>query len=238
MSKWQVIVFDLDDTLYPERDFVYSGFRAVAAWAEKELGIPAKRGFTDLKGLFDEGTRGNIFDIWLKNLGINTKYLVNLMVQIYREHIPHITSYPGIPDLLQRLKVKFRLGLVTDGIADVQRRKLAALDLEKFFDALVFSDECGRDREAWKPSVKPFRIVLDKLRVRGSETIYIADNPHKDFFGARQVGMFTFRLRNPEGLYSFLEPPTPEYAAHVEIKDLNELETVILSIQTECKPYD
>jgi hypothetical protein len=41
VSGWRAIVFDLDDTLYPERDYVLRGFRAVAAWSDPNLGIPA-----------------------------------------------------------------------------------------------------------------------------------------------------------------------------------------------------
>jgi len=227
MPAWQAIIFDLDDTLYPERAYVLSGFRAVAAWAEKHLGIPQHHSFDELRRLFEDGVRGDTFNRWLESHGLKPDDLVPQMVQVYQEHDPHIAPYPEVPELLQRLRQRYRLGLVSDGYAEVQRRKLAALGLTPCFDALVFSDEWGR--EAWKPSSRPFEIVLKRLGVTGSEAVYVADNPHKDFLGARQVGMWTVRVRRPDGLYSHLEPPSGEHAPNVEIETLNDLETSLMS---------
>ena len=69
MPAWQAIVFDLDDTLYPERAYVLSGFRAVAAWAAGELGLPVTQGFAELRRLFDDGVRGDTFNRWLESHG-------------------------------------------------------------------------------------------------------------------------------------------------------------------------
>lgn len=226
MPAWRAIVFDLDDTLYPERTYVLSGFRAVAAWAEEHLGIPQHHSFDELCRLFEDGVRGDTFNHWLESHSIKLDDWVTQMVQVYRQHNPQITPYPEVPELLQRLRPRYRLGLVSDGYAEVQRRKLAALGLTSCFDVLVFSDEWGR--EAWKPNSQPFEIVLEKLGVTGSEAVYVADNPTKDFLGARQVGMWTVRVRRPDGLYKHLEPPSPEYAPNVEIETLNDLETSLM----------
>ena len=226
MPALRAIVFDLDDTLYPERAYVLSGFRAVAVWAEERVGIPADQGFAEFCRLFEEGVRGDTFNRWLENHESNPDDWVPQMVQVYREHDPRITSYPEVPILLQRLRPRYRLGLVSDGYAEVQKRKLAALGLTSYFDVLVLSDEWGR--EAWKPNARPFEIVLQKLGVTGPEAVYVADNPNKDFLGARQVGMWTVRVRRPEGLYSHLEPPSPEHAPNVEIGTLSDLEAWLM----------
>jgi putative hydrolase of the HAD superfamily len=221
----QAIVFDLDDTLYPERDYVFSGFRAVATWAEEHLGIPAVQGFIELRRLFEDGVRGDTFDRWLESHGFQPDEWVPRMVQVYREHYPYIAPYPEVPALLQRLRPRYRLGLVTDGYAEVQKRKLTALGLTSCFDALVFSDEWGR--QAWKPNSRPFEIALERLEVTGSEAVYVADNPVKDFLGARQVGMWTVRVRRPDGLYSHLEPTWAQYAPDIEIESLDCLEAIL-----------
>jgi len=227
----QAIVFDLDDTLYPERDYVFSGFRAVATWAEEHLGIPADQGFTELRRLFEDGVRGDTFDRWLESHGLKPDEWVPRMVQVYREDHPHIEAYPEVPGLLQRLRPRYRLGLVSDGHAEVQKRKLTALGLASCFDVLVFSDEWGR--EAWKPNSRPFEIALERLKVIGSEAVYVADNPTKDFLGARQVGIWTVRLRRLDGLYSHLEPPSPDHAPDVEIESLDGLEAILQGIGEE-----
>lgn len=228
MPVLRAVVFDLDDTLYPERTYVLGGFRAAAVWADKYIGIPPDQGFTELSRLFDEGVRSNTFDCWLKNRRLGPGNWVEELVRVYREHEPQIVPYPGVLDLLRRLRQHFLLGLVTDGYLAVQQRKIASLGLTSCFDALVFSDELGH--EAWKPSPQPFEVVLKKLRVTGHEAAYVADNPTKDFLGARQVGMWTIRICAPEGLYSHLEPPSPDYTPDTDIQDLNSLETVLVQI--------
>lgn len=224
MTRWQAIVFDLDDTLYPERDYVLSGMRAVANWAQGELGVPAQRSYAELRQLFENGVRGDTFNRWLASRGIDLDERVAAMVEVYRRHEPQIALEPEVRELLKRLGRGCRLGLVTDGYLEVQRRKVAALDVERHFQAIVYSDALGRD--AWKPSTRPFQEVLDRLSVPGSEAVYVADNPTKDFVGARQVGMATVRVRRPDGLHRDLQPASAEYAADIQIAKLADLETL------------
>lgn len=223
----RAVVFDLDDTLYPEHAYVLSGFQAVATWAEEHLGILATQGLAELRQLFDDGVRGDTLNRWLESHELQPDNWVPQMVQIYREHHPYIEPYPEVPGLLQRLRPRYRLGLVTDGYSEVQKRKLAALGLTSYFDVLIFSDEWGW--EAWKPNSRPFEIALERLGIPGPEAVYVADNPTKDFLGARQVGMWTVRVRRPDGLYSHLEPPSPEHTPDVEIENLSDLETALMS---------
>lgn len=220
MSAWQAVIFDLDDTLFPERDYVLSGFRAVAAWAEGHVGIPAAQGFAALQGLFAEGVRGNVFDRWLAGHE-GAALLVPRLVQVYREHQPLLTPFEGVRELLAFLRGRSRLGVVSDGYLAVQQGKFAALGLGESFDAVVFSDAWGR--EAWKPSTRPFEEVLRRLPAEAGEAVYVADNPAKDFLGARRLGMFTIRLRQDGGEYAHLDPPSAEHAPHRTVTSLAEL---------------
>lgn len=225
MSKWQAIVFDLDDTLYPERDYVLSGFRAVAMWAETHLDIPAEQGSTELQQLFAQGVRGDTFNRWLLSHGIDGADLTPQLVQVYREHTPTLTPFPGMPQLLDRLRDRYRLGIVSDGYLAVQQRKLAALGLADYFDVVVFSDQLGR--EAWKPSTRPFETVLERIGVASEASVYVADNPKKDFLGARRAGMATIWLRQPDGEYTHLEPPTSQHAPDLLVTTLALLEHAV-----------
>ncbi len=230
MSRWQAIVFDLDDTLYPERDYVLSGFRAVAAWAEAHLDIPAALGLAELQSLFEQGVRGDTFNRWLAAHGLASESLVLRLVQVYREHEPALTPFPEVPGLLASFRRRYRLGIVSDGYLAVQQRKLAALNLAHHFEAIVFSDEWGR--RAWKPSVIPFQAVLQRLAVSAAGSVYVADNPGKDFLGARQAGMFTVWVRRPGGEYARSTPPTAHHAPHWTITSLLELESTIVGQET------
>ena len=229
MPALRAIIFDLDDTLYPEREYVYSGFQAVAAWANAHLGIPQDEALKELWHLFCEGKRGNIFDQWLSSRAIKPEPWIPQMVKAYREHQPRIKPYPEALDLLSRLRKSYKLGLLTDGHGFVQKIKLEALGLASYFDAVVFSDDLGK--QSWKPSTTPFKVILEQLGTAGFESVYIADNPLKDFLGARLVGMWTIRIRHSEGLYSQLIPPSSEYAPHEEISSLNEIPEVLANIE-------
>ena len=63
MSRLHVI-FDLDDTLYPERQFAISGFRAAGAWAKAELGVDGLA--EEMTGLLEAGMLGRIFSTVLE----------------------------------------------------------------------------------------------------------------------------------------------------------------------------
>lgn len=225
MSRWQAVIFDLDDTLFLERDYVRSGFRAVAAWSEQNLGILSEKGFAELNLFFDQGVRGDTFNRWLAMHGWSSNDLVDKLVMVYREHEPIIEPSPQVPSILDLLHKSYKLGIVSDGNVNVQRRKLEALGLSHHFDAVIFSEELGK--EASKPSTKPFNVILQILEVEGPRSIYVADNPAKDFIGARKAQMFTIRLRRAEGQYAHLDPPTTLHAPHVTLSSITELEQVL-----------
>jgi putative hydrolase of the HAD superfamily len=217
----KAVIFDLDDTLYPERDYVRSGFRAVAHWAEANLAIPAASTFSELEGLLDSGVRHNTFDQWLKARGLNQE-LVPQLVRVYRDHQPAIEAFPEAAPLLSALFTQYRIGLVSDGWLDVQQRKFAALGLAPYFHATVFSDEFGRT--AWKPSPKPFAVILDRLQCpAGAEAVYVADNPSKDFLGARRGGLSSVWVCRPGAFYTHFVPETAEHRPDLTIASLSEV---------------
>src|SRR3546814_20288325 len=84
-----VIVLDLDDTLYLERDYVLSGFRAVGNWLEAHHEIRTFAG--SATELFEAGRRGDIFDAALARLGVSpSPEMIQRLVAVYREHRPAI----------------------------------------------------------------------------------------------------------------------------------------------------
>ena len=185
------------------------------------MSIPADLGFAELQDLFAAGARNDTFDRWLNRRRLFSKKLVAELVDVYRAHDPALVPFPDVSGVLSSLADRYRLGLLSDGHLGVQRRKLRALALGAHFEAIVFSDEWGRS--AWKPSSLPFEIILERLGLSGPQAIYVADNPGKDFLGARRVGMSTVRFVSPEGIYAHLTPPSPAHAPDIEIHDLRDL---------------
>lgn len=225
MKTWQAVIFDLDDTLYSERSFVLSGFRAVAAHIAEHVSLPSEDVYQQLEKLFRQGVRGNTFDLWLSEQQLADQIAVHDLVEVYRNHTPDIQPFPGVAHLLEILHQKYRLGLVSDGYLDVQRRKFLALGIAHHFDGVVFSDELGRS--SWKPSPAPFVEVSNRLRVIPQRAVYIGDNPLKDFVGPRQLGMSSIWYRNPRGEHSRHELPSRLHQPTMTIHSLDELQEAL-----------
>ena len=202
-----LVAFDLDDTLYPEREFVHSGFTAVAQHLA-DLGIiDAESFFTTATSLFVAGARGNIFDLALERLAVVFPAArVGELVRVYRGHQPRIRPFTGSPKLLKLLKEKgVILALISDGPWHTQQNKLRALGLEAYFDHLVFTGAHGED---WgKPSPRAFQEVMGVSGVPATACVYVADNPGKDFVGPNRLRWHTIQLREKIGLYGDASPP-------------------------------
>lgn len=226
-EPWPVhtVVFDLDDTLYLEREYVMSGFAAVDMWLRSERGVA---GFgAKASELFTAGWRGTIFDEALRQLGLGKEdSLVPQMVKAYRKHAPKITLSPEVVEVLNWARSRFKLALISDGYLEVQERKANALRLNFWIDCLIFSDHWGR--EGWKPSERPFREVMARLPGAPRGYVYVGDNPRKDFIGAKALGWRTVRVRRSQGEHRGYEPSAAE-AAEIEISDLAPLRTLMMS---------
>jgi putative hydrolase of the HAD superfamily len=207
MIKRNLVTFDLDDTLYAERDFVKSGFVAVAVHLE-DLGIVSHEIFFNAAWqLFEEGTRSTIFNQVFEVLNINSSpELIFELVEVYRNHFPDIQSYDKAAYLLDTLKEEGAgLALISDGPPQTQRNKLSALCLENYFNQIIFTGAYG---SGWsKPSPLAFLEVMRLMEVEAENCIYVADNPKKDFLGPNRLGWKTIRFCYKSGLYFSELPP-------------------------------
>ncbi|MBI2513182.1 MAG: HAD family hydrolase [Opitutae bacterium] len=224
MNEVRTIVFDLDDTLYPERDYVLSGFAAVDAWLMEQKGI---EGFgARAVAAFERGVRGRIFDEVWAELG-EQAVPVSHLVEVYRKHTPQLRLPEPARELLDWCRCRYRLALVSDGYLAVQERKVAALGLTQWIECIVLSDQWGRD--AWKPSERPFREVMARLPGEPESFLYLADNPRKDFVAPKRLGWRTVRFRRPRGEHANYEA-SPLEAAECEIADLSAMRDLLTRV--------
>lgn len=218
MSRTAVLL-DLDDTLYPEREFARGGFRAAAESLAAAVHRPADELFAICWQRFETGVRGSIFDSVLTELNVaHDATRIDELVRAYRLHEPNLVLFDDADRLLTSMASQYGLGLLTDGPADVQRRKVKALGLQRRIEAIVYSDDFGR--EHWKPSPIPYLELLRKLHVDPSHAVYVADNPKKDFIGARRLGLQTVRIRRPQTEHGHLEAQ-PGFEADHEMATLD-----------------
>lgn len=222
----EAILFDLDDTLYPEIDYVISGFRFVSSILEAKKRIDAGAAFDEMLALFEEGARGNIFNQALTHFGCDySAACIDELVQAYRDHPPDILLPRTTRLVLEQLRAaRLRLGIITDGFAQAQRHKIGALMLDMVVDLIVYTDDWGRD--FWKPNTFGYVAAARELSLEPASIVYVGDNPSKDFFGAKRIGMFTVQTNewHPE---RHGETVDASYAADIEIDRLSELSSAL-----------
>jgi putative hydrolase of the HAD superfamily len=220
----RAVLFDLDDTLYPEIDFARSGFAAVAAALEARFAVPAAAAGAALAAALAAHGRGQTIDRALDALGIAAApALIGELVEVYRRHTPRLALHPDAARALDRLRRRgLALGVVTDGDPGVQRAKAAALDLARWIDHLRCTWDDGAERQ--KPHPQAFTPALAALRVAAGEAAYVGDNPAKDFVGARGLGLHTVRLRRGPHRDAIA---AASHAAAVDIGSLDELDAAL-----------
>ena len=197
----KAVVFDLDDTLFPEREYVRSGFNAVSGFIEDKYGISnASEEFSEL---FEESAK-DVFDRYAALHGDKIPAAgVAELVEAYRNHAPDLTLSDDVRNTLEALrKGGYKLGIITDGRPEGQRAKINALGLSELVDEIIITDELG-GKEFRKPDPRAFEIMADKLGVKLDEILYVGDNPQKDFVIGK-YGVTTVKY-NGGGLYGDCE---------------------------------
>jgi len=187
------LLLDLDDTLYDEASYLRSGFAVVAERIAALSGAAPSAVLETLLAIEAREGRGRVFDRALAAFGIEPDpALVRRLVAAYRLHRPAIDLDPGIRRLLARLGSRYRLAIVTDGLPTMQRRKVAALDLEPAVDAIVYTWEL----DAPKPDPIGYWQALDRLGVASECAVVVGDNPRHDMLAARAIDARAIRIRS------------------------------------------
>lgn len=215
-----LLIFDLDDTLYEERQFVLSGFKAVAAMAEMRWQLNSARSALELNALLETQGRGAIFDLWLRQYGLYNQKRVHECIQCYRNHSPRIQLCKAAQELLPQLPKP--LYLVTDGNKKVQANKVKALDIEHYFKRIFITHRFGVKHA--KPSIYCFERIQKIEKMSWNKMMYIGDNPNKDFVNLNKLGVVTVRLLT--GMFKD-EIAKPGYDAGHTLESLNELPALL-----------
>jgi putative hydrolase of the HAD superfamily len=203
------VVFDLDDTLYDEIDFVRSGFDAVAGAVGNRYAVDCK-GF--LHHRLDIGHLDGAFQGAIRLCNLPDSALA-FMVETYRAHKPNIRLRGGVAAALDEVRRSDGvIGCITDGRGTTQRNKIDALGLSGIFDVLLISEETGHG----KPDPYNFREVM---RLVAADVFwYVADNPAKDFVGPNALGWTTIGIEGQK----LIHPPDgltlpPGYAPQLQL---------------------
>ena len=217
----KVVIFDLDDTIISENEYIKSGYKHVSHIIAKRYGLKENNLYRELYDLYKKGTK-NVFNSLLDKYQISYMrddilYLVNE----YRNHIPNICFFDDVIPFLDKLKRKgIKIGIISDGYLSTQHNKANVLELYDLYDKVIFTEELGR--KYWKPSPKSFEIMKNYFEVKYDEIMYIGDNPLKDFYIGSIYPIKTVRIMRKKSVYK-----NAEYyqgiKEHYLINSLNEL---------------
>ena len=190
----KAVIFDLDDTLYSEKEYVRSGYGKIAAVIPEVENAAEK-----LWSLFEE--KKPAIDELLKKENIQSEEVKKACLHAYRYQTPDIHLYEGVTEMLSAFRAEgLKLGIITDGRPEGQRAKLQVLGLETMVDEIIVTDEFGGP-EFRKPNPKAFETMKERLGVEYAEMCYVGDNTKKDFIAPKELGMRSIWFKNSDGLY-------------------------------------
>jgi FMN phosphatase YigB (HAD superfamily)/carbamoylphosphate synthase large subunit len=194
------VVFDLDDTLIPHKDWIVAKLELVHQARASEL--PAREVF--LRGglrLLEEGQTWQLFDALAAHFGL-ADAAKDALVAAYRAvEPPACAVFPDVlPSLVTLRRRGLKLGVLTDNPPASQRAKIERSPIPSLVDVVVYARESGAD----KPDGRGFADVASRLGLPPAALAMVGDNPHRDLAGAAAAGFGRlFLVRRPGTLFSF-----------------------------------
>jgi putative hydrolase of the HAD superfamily len=185
-----VIVFDLDDTLYDEIDFVKSGFKEISKYLQDD------KYYDFMIDEFYQNGSGKVFNKLIENFELDIS--LQRLIEIYRFHKPNINLPQDIVKLLE-FTSDYKTALISDGHYITQKNKFDILGLNRFINYPIFTDFY----HTRKPELKPFEMIMKKYPYESY--VYISDNPKKDFIAPNKLGWSSIRYKNNIGIYKEYE---------------------------------
>lgn len=203
MQKYEVLFFDLDHTLW---DYDKNSTEALSDLFEKyELEAAGditldhflktfEKVNTKLWNNYNKGhigrdyIRENRFVQILETFGIKDENMSNYMSEEYLNLCPQKTHlFPYTLEVLNYLKERYRLFILTNGFNDVQHIKITNSKLDTFFEGMITSDSSGHR----KPSKEIFDYAMLQAKTKNHQSLMIGDNLTTDIKGAQTAEIDT-----------------------------------------------
>ena len=165
------IVFDLDDTLYKEIDFVKSAYIYINNFINNRYKI-------DLYSEIESCLKNEIsfYDCIQTNSPEIKGFTLQKYLELYRFHHPSISFSVEVSEFINKImESNIEFSVITDGRSISQRNKIESLGISQIIKNIIISEETGYE----KPHLNNFKI-LDQM-YPDKTFVYIADNTSKDF---------------------------------------------------------
>jgi HAD superfamily hydrolase (TIGR01509 family) len=192
------IVFDLDDTLISNKEFIIERCKLLYD-QQSELFGEYSSYILNVLMLLNEGYAPFLIDKICEIYGIHHKK--NEILSIYRKCFPNkIKFYPDVEPTLEILKKNnFKLFILTDNPVNTQKHKWNIFPFKDLFDDIIFTNEHNLN----KPNHKCFNLISKTHNIKPENLIMVGDNQVRDILGAIQAGYFcAFQIHRDDGLIS------------------------------------
>jgi putative hydrolase of the HAD superfamily len=200
----EAVLFDLDDTLHDDTRAYHLAARHVVNDVARDFNVDADALFGAYlaqsesfwqnlsEAAFDVplvGLRARLWQAALLSVAIDDEALAQRCGSSYNDYRRgYLELWPGALELLAALRAEGRkLAMITNGMAETHRDKIALLRLEDAFDEIFIADEVGMV----KPDVRLFRLAAERLGVAPERCAMVGDRYDRDVAGAREAGMLT-----------------------------------------------
>jgi len=112
--------------------------------------------------------------------------LINVMADDYINYLPEFNHlFEGTFEILEYLKEKYKLHIITNGFEEIQSKKMQSAKIEHYFDVIITSESVG----VKKPDPKVFKYALQKAKAKEENSIMIGDSVEADILGAINSGI-------------------------------------------------
>lgn len=182
----EAVCFDLDGTLFDDRQYARAGFNEAGDLLESRTGISLTDDF--IEASFEREITGTTFDTVLAEHDLSLD-LVPALVDAYHDNDADLVPFSDVPSVLDTIASEYALGVITGGRNG--REKLRRLGLADVFDVVIVTKEL----ETSKREPAPFELALDELGVSAEEAVFVGDRPWLDFPQPNRIGMTTVRVR-------------------------------------------
>lgn len=230
MQKYRNLFIDLDDTLYDftaasreafKETYDLLGYGRFFDSFEQYMEIYSPYNLM-LWGLYGEGkiTKDELnrrrYSHPLEVVGVQDQELADTFCREALGRIPTKGPLmPGALELLEYLRPKYRLFILSNGFKELQSRKMKTAGIDGYFDALILSEDIGVN----KPNRELFEYALQKTGSAIEESLMIGDMFGTDILGAANIGMEQLYY-NPKDTDGHPFKPTYEVKHLLEIKEI------------------
>lgn len=223
----QAVIFDLDDTLMPERAAVDEAFDEVCGACTRQHPVDAAVLQRDVRRIARERFRASPFWEWAVRIGVGSweamtgpfdggspvsdalrDWTAAYQLAAWRDALAlqgirddavadelraalmparrrTYRPFPAVPAMLAGLRMRYRLAVLTNGIASIQQDKLHTAGLSDVFECVVMSG----DLDIGKPDGRAFAHVLERLDLPAHAVLMVGNSLEADIAGAAAVGI-------------------------------------------------